>query len=144
MQRGPNCGSDDEAAPFIADPVHELVAERLVLVDSHARIRADLRLMSDGEPAISFYDRHGRERIRLGLRKQWLDEHHAEPPGTEVILQMTSDDNEGHGSSARITAGATAAAIALQFDRNDPLESPRAFIEVLEDEAIVVAKPVKG
>lgn len=130
--------SPTETKPVIAHAVHELVTERLVLVDSQERIRADLRIMDDGEPAIAFYDRHGQERIRLGLQKQWFDDYQEDPPGTEAILKLSGDDNEGHGATAELAVSGTAATFSIEQDRYDDRRSPTAFIEVVDDEVSAV------
>ena len=59
--------SGDPSAGQVATHQQVLSAQRIQLIDSTGRARAELAISADGGPGIFFYDTKGRNRLELGL-----------------------------------------------------------------------------
>jgi len=65
MDRGGNVSPVSSAAATLPQSV--VTANTVRLVDASGRVRAELALAGDGDPALFFFDRQGRNRMVLGL-----------------------------------------------------------------------------
>jgi hypothetical protein len=75
--------------------VPHIRASKFSVVDSEGRPRISLGLEPDGEPSIKLYDKHGDQRVTLGLVDQGADGE-----SVDFTLHMPGD-----GGEARILVG---------------------------------------